>query len=189
MRIWNLAFSQSALNQNRHLTSYFFEVQDFEAIYSEWIFRYHYWNFSKGRCSRWECPCSTFCKNADKKIFSVPKNEVGKTKHLEGRKLGFSHRTNQSLPNLAVSWVLCGLFLQERKKNAVVIWNYIHNVRNPFFFFYFWLLGYIWKYSFCHVKKSHWPVEVHNPYDAPLFLHLFYSLSKVWKSTALVLLH
>lgn len=135
MRIWNLAFSQSALNQNRHLTSYFFEVQDFEAIYSEWIFRYHYWNFSKGRCSRWECPCSTFCKNADKKIFSVPKNEVGKTKHLEGRKLGFSHRTNQSLPNLAVFWVLCGLFLQERKKKCSSdLKLYPQCQKSPFFF-------------------------------------------------------
>ena len=52
-----------------------------------------------------------------------------KQKHLEGKELGCSHRANQSLAVFKVSWVLWLIFFL--LINTRVIWNGIHNVRNP----------------------------------------------------------
>lgn len=107
-----------------------------------------------------------------------------KQKHLEGKELGCSHTANQSLADLKVSWVLCS-WCFKNKCNPDLKW-YPQCQKSPF---HFWLLGQNWRYPFCPINRSHWPVAVRNPYHLPLFLHLPCDLGKVWKNRAFVTLH
>lgn len=140
--------------------------------------------FSKGYHSRLECPCFSFCENKTRN-YSPPQRmkwiRQSKQKHLEGKELGCSHTANQSLADLKVSWVLCGWFFKN-KCNPDLKW-YPQCQKPPF---YFWLLGQNWRYPFCRINRSHWPVAVRNPYHLPLFLH---PPCDLWKNRAFVTLH
>lgn len=136
MRIWNLAFSQSALNQNRHLT--------FFLLWSPRLLRPSTLNESSDIIIE----ISARDGAQDKNALALVSIKMQTRKYSLSQRMKWARQSTLKGGNLVSvteqinlcqtlrSLEFCVVYsFRKEKKNAVVIWNYIHNVRNPFFFF------------------------------------------------------